>query len=142
MSGVQVMLFADRLEVWNPGSLPEELTVAQLKEPHRSVPRKKGSKEEKAGRDHHVSRCVPQNIPTVEYQAMVEKQQTDPLQIAYQRRNRDLDPQLVWHGKDMQDWDTLNSAISRPFNKPKDGRIAVKVINHLGDEVMKVFRVK
>lgn len=28
-----------------------------------------------------------------------------------------------------------------PFDKPKSGRIAVKVINHLGDEVMKVFRV-
>jgi hypothetical protein len=28
-----------------------------------------------------------------------------------------------------------------PFDKPKKGRIAVKVINHLGDEVMKVFRV-
>ncbi|MCP4600056.1 MAG: site-specific DNA-methyltransferase, partial [Proteobacteria bacterium] len=38
-------------------------------------------------------------------------------------------------------WDTLNSDISRPFNKPTSGRIAVKVINHLGDEVMKVFRV-
>jgi len=38
-------------------------------------------------------------------------------------------------------WETLHSDISRPFNKPKSGRIAVKVINHLGDEVMKVFRV-
>ncbi len=38
-------------------------------------------------------------------------------------------------------WATLNSDISRPFDKPKSGRIAVKVINHLGDEVMKVFRV-
>jgi adenine-specific DNA-methyltransferase len=38
-------------------------------------------------------------------------------------------------------WATLNSAVSRPFDKPKGGRIAVKVINHLGDEVMKVFRV-
>ncbi|OWY40966.1 site-specific DNA-methyltransferase [Xenophilus sp. AP218F] len=38
-------------------------------------------------------------------------------------------------------WASLNSDISRPFNKPKSGRIAVKVINHLGDEVMKVFRV-
>ncbi|MCD4501987.1 site-specific DNA-methyltransferase [Chromobacterium vaccinii] len=37
-------------------------------------------------------------------------------------------------------WASLNSDISRPFNKPKSGRIAVKVINHLGDEVMKVFR--
>jgi adenine-specific DNA-methyltransferase len=39
-------------------------------------------------------------------------------------------------------WSTLHSDTSRPFAKPKSGRIAVKVINHLGDEVMKVFRVK
>ena len=38
-------------------------------------------------------------------------------------------------------WSTLHSDTSRPFDKPKLGRIAVKVINHLGDEVMKVFRV-
>jgi adenine-specific DNA-methyltransferase len=38
-------------------------------------------------------------------------------------------------------WASLNSDTSRPFDKPKSGRIAVKVINHLGDEVMKVFRV-
>ena len=39
-------------------------------------------------------------------------------------------------------WATLHSDVSRPFDKPKSGRIAVKVINHLGDEVMKVFRVE
>ncbi len=38
-------------------------------------------------------------------------------------------------------WETLRSDTSRPFDRPKSGRIAVKVINHLGDEVMKVFRV-
>jgi adenine-specific DNA-methyltransferase len=38
-------------------------------------------------------------------------------------------------------WATLHSDTSRAFRKPKSGRIAVKVINHLGDEVMKVFRV-
>ena len=38
-------------------------------------------------------------------------------------------------------WETLHSDTSRPFTKPTSGRIAVKVINHLGDEVMKVFRV-
>ena len=38
-------------------------------------------------------------------------------------------------------WETLNSDTSRPFARPESGRIAVKVINHLGDEVMKVFRV-
>ena len=38
-------------------------------------------------------------------------------------------------------WDSLHSDTSRPFLRPSSGRIAVKVINHLGDEVMKVFRV-
>ena len=39
-------------------------------------------------------------------------------------------------------WNSLKSNISRPFAKPESGRIAVKVINHLGDEVLKVFRVE
>jgi len=38
-------------------------------------------------------------------------------------------------------WESLHSYTSRPFDNPSSGRIAVKVINHLGDEVMKVFRV-
>lgn len=38
-------------------------------------------------------------------------------------------------------WESLNSDTSRAFDRPKSGRIAVKVINHLGDEVMKVVRV-
>jgi len=42
---------------------------------------------------------------------------------------------------DEEAWASLNSDTSRPFAKPQSGRIAVKVINHLGDEVMKVFRV-
>ena len=42
---------------------------------------------------------------------------------------------------DPEAWATLHSDISRPFDRPESGRIAVKVINHLGDEVMKVFRV-
>jgi len=42
---------------------------------------------------------------------------------------------------DPEAWATLNSDTSRAFEKPKSGRIAVKVINHLGDEVMKVFKV-
>jgi len=42
---------------------------------------------------------------------------------------------------DADAWASLNSETSRPFDKPKSGRIAVKIINHLGDEVMKVFRV-
>ena len=42
---------------------------------------------------------------------------------------------------DAEAWDSLHSDVSRLFDKPKTGRIAVKVINHLGDEVMKVFGV-
>ena len=42
---------------------------------------------------------------------------------------------------DAEAWQSLRREVSRPFPKPASGRIAVKVINHLGDEVMKVFRV-
>jgi adenine-specific DNA-methyltransferase len=200
---------------------------------------------------HRREEATRKNIPTAEYQSVVEKEAQDPVRVAYERRNRDLDPQLVWRGKDEQDWSdlvvqapplyiqekvqpkaliddllrqtresqndagettpdlfadfngipqgvdktefyqheqnwsnrmilgdslqvmaslahayflgandpygalkttlkaeineeawaTLHSDTSRPFDKPRSGRIAVKVINHLGDEVMKVFRV-
>jgi len=42
---------------------------------------------------------------------------------------------------DEEAWSTLYSDVSRPFPRPKTGRIAVKVINHFGDEVLKVFGV-
>ncbi len=42
---------------------------------------------------------------------------------------------------DEEAWATLHSDVSRQFEKPASGRVAVKVINHLGDEVVKVFRV-
>jgi adenine-specific DNA-methyltransferase len=42
---------------------------------------------------------------------------------------------------DQDAWESLHSDTSRPFSRPESGRIAVKVINHLGDEVMKVFGV-
>ena len=47
------------------------------------------------------------NIPTAEYQSVMEKADQSPIQVLYQRRNRDLDPQLVWRGKDEQDWSDL-----------------------------------
>ena len=47
------------------------------------------------------------NIPTAEYQAVLEEDDRSPVQVAYERRNRDLDPQLVWRGKDTQDWSDL-----------------------------------
>ncbi|MCL1893025.1 MAG: site-specific DNA-methyltransferase [Holophagaceae bacterium] len=42
---------------------------------------------------------------------------------------------------DRSAWESLHSDTSRPFDRPRSGRIAVKVINYLGDEVMKVYRV-
>jgi adenine-specific DNA-methyltransferase len=42
---------------------------------------------------------------------------------------------------DEEAWDSLKRTVSRPFARPKSGRVAVKVINHLGDEVMKVLGV-
>ena len=47
------------------------------------------------------------NIPTAEYQAVMAEDDRSPIQVAYERRNRDLDPQLVWRGKDTQDWSDL-----------------------------------
>ncbi len=58
------------------------------------------------------------NIPTAEYQPVMAKDEQAPVPVAYERRaagleeekaqrNRDLDPQLVWRGKDQQDWSDL-----------------------------------
>lgn len=47
------------------------------------------------------------NIPTAEFQAVMQKAAQDPLRVAYARRNPDLDPQLVWLGKDGTDWSDL-----------------------------------
>ena len=47
------------------------------------------------------------NIPTAEYQSVVDKDDQASVRLAYERRNRDLDPQLVWRGKDEQDWSDL-----------------------------------
>jgi len=47
------------------------------------------------------------NIPPAEYQTMVTNQEKTPVQVAFERRNQDLDPQLIWRGKDIQDWPDL-----------------------------------
>ena len=46
-------------------------------------------------------------IPTAEYEAVVSEEDKHPIAVAYERRNPDLDPQLVWRGKDVQDWSDL-----------------------------------
>ena len=47
------------------------------------------------------------NIPTAEYQAVMAEDDRHPIEVAYRRRNPDLDPQLVWRGKDVADWSDL-----------------------------------
>ena len=60
----------------------------------------KSGKSVEALRHEDASRT---NIPTAEYQSMVRQEEESPIRVAYERRNRDLDPQLVWRGKDEQD---------------------------------------
>ena len=43
------------------------------------------------------------NIPTAEYESVMATAERNPIKVAYERRNPDLDPQLVWRGKDMND---------------------------------------
>src|SRR5438876_6844928 len=47
------------------------------------------------------------NIPTAEHQSVMRQDEQSPIRVGYERRNRDLDPQLVWRGKDEQDWSDL-----------------------------------
>ncbi len=58
------------------------------------------------------------NIPTAEYQSMLKDEQASPIRAAYERRNRDLDPQLVWRGKSQQTR-TAPSSKSRPSTSRK-----------------------
>ena len=47
------------------------------------------------------------NIPTAEYEPVMRADDRHPVRVAYERRNPDLDPQLVWRGKDQADWSDL-----------------------------------
>ena len=47
------------------------------------------------------------NIPTAEHEPVMAQDDRNPVEVAYERRNRDLDPQLVWRGKDEQNWSDL-----------------------------------
>jgi ATP-dependent DNA helicase RecG len=76
-ASVQVMLFADRLEVWNPGELPAALSIGQLRLPHASIPRNPLIAEpmflaryaEKAGTGilDMIKLCAQANLPTPEF---------------------------------------------------------------------------
>jgi adenine-specific DNA-methyltransferase len=66
--------------------------------------KKKGPKQVEFLTHDEASR---RNIPTAEHQSVMRKEDKSPIQIAYERRNRDLDPQLVWRGKDLKNWSDL-----------------------------------
>ena len=67
-------------------------------------PRKKPLKQVETLTHDEESR---RNIPTAEFQSVVDEEVQAPVQVAYARRNRELDPQLVWRGKDQRDWSDL-----------------------------------
>ena len=66
--------------------------------------RKRTTKSVESLRHQDASR---KNIPTAEYQAVMAEDDRNPIRVAYERRNPDLDPQLVWRGKDEQNWSDL-----------------------------------
>jgi adenine-specific DNA-methyltransferase len=69
--------------------------------------RKRTPNEGKAIEAFTHEEATRRNIPTAEFQSVMEKAEQSPIRVAYERRNRDLDPQLVWRGKDEQDWSDL-----------------------------------
>ena len=66
--------------------------------------KRKSTKTVESLRHQEASR---KNIPTAEYQAVMAEDDRNPVRVAYERRNPDLDPQLVWRGKDEQNWSDL-----------------------------------
>ncbi|KAA0265850.1 MAG: DNA methylase, partial [Chloroflexi bacterium] len=71
------------------------------------MPKKKNNKTPKSVETIKHNDASRKHIPTAEYQSVLSEEQQTPIQVAYARRNPDLDPQLVWCGKDMQDWSDL-----------------------------------
>ncbi len=67
------------------------------------MPRKSKSKQPKKVETLKHDEATRKNIPTAEYQSVMAEDEKNPVQVAYERRNKDLDPQLVWRGKDEQD---------------------------------------
>ena len=65
---------------------------------------KKASATKKSVEALKHEEATRKNIPTAEYQSVMAAHEQSPVRVAYERRNRDLDPQLVWRGKDEQDW--------------------------------------
>lgn len=69
--------------------------------------RRKSKKKAKSVETLRHGEATRSNIPTAEYEPLIDDAVKTPIMVAYERRNPDLDPQLVWRGKDMQDWSDL-----------------------------------
>ena len=71
------------------------------------MPRRARTKQPKSVETLTHEEARRRNLPSAEHQPLMREEEQSPVQVAYERRNRDLDPQLVWRGKDVQDWSDL-----------------------------------
>lgn len=72
--------------------------------------RKKKAKPRKSVETIRHDQAGRVNIPTAEYQSVMSDDDKTPIQVDYERRNPDLDLQLVWRGKDQQNGSDPGSA--------------------------------
>ncbi len=120
-ASVQVMLFADRLEIWNPGELPPQLTVDNLRRPHASIPRSPRIAEplflaryiEKAGTGtlDMISQCAQAGLPTPEF-----------------RQDGGQFIQTMWRPKMADELDGTESLGTKPGTKSGPSRDQVKIL--------------
>ena len=71
------------------------------------MPRRARTKQPKSVETLTHEEARRRNLPSAEHQPLMRDEEQSPVRVAYERRNRDLDPQLVWRGKDEQDWSDL-----------------------------------
>ncbi len=120
-ASVQVMLFADRLEIWNPGELPPQLTVDNLRRPHASIPRSPRIAEplflaryiEKAGTGtlDMISQCAQAGLPAPEF-----------------RQDGGQFIQTLWRPKMADELDGTESLGTKPGTKSGPSRDQVKIL--------------
>jgi len=70
------------------------------------MPRRKARTPKSIEALTHTDASRP-NIPTSEDQAVLSRSERDPIQVAFERRHPELDPQFVWRGKDIAHWSDL-----------------------------------
>ena len=92
-----------------PSKRPEKSERKWLEYPRgcETMPRAKRKRTTRTVESLRHQDATRKNIPTAEYQAVMKDDDRNPIEVAYERRNRDLDPQLVWRGKDEKNWSDL-----------------------------------